>query len=571
MKYSLHVNRTSHGNYYSYRYNYREGGKVKTKSVYLGAEEIALELISDFNSKKPLNERLLSFSGEEILSKILDMLDFRRIIDATTQIDAKFGVGQLIKMVVLERVLYGYSKWRLAQEAHEKSIFSLHADIPPECFTEGNIYNYMDYIYPNLDEIQKELVKKILNIKGLEFNELIIDGTSVCCYGLDDPEEGANGTEKRLKRVRGYSRDKRPDLAQINLMLGVSDQYIPLLFETYSGNTIDATMFKELLEKCKRDYSLLFKTAKNKYLVFDKGNNSESNFKELDALCEKWGFNFVASVRPSLKSIKKALSSLETDALPVLYHQKRTKIRGTIVRMALYNKERNVLLYVNEEIALKKQAELLEKIKELQDKIVEINNKKKGVNEKLIAIEKILRKKRLLTCFKREFGADSVSCTLIDKKLGEKMASFGKFALFTNDAKLDAASMIRIYKNSSVVEQEFHLLKDLCSIRPINHREPRRIKSHFAIVLWGMLALALLRWSLMQRGIVYSFETLITKIKEGHVSVGDYVYPNSKSFRVKRTLNVNPELEAILTLFRLDYDYFEIELSPTSTKKKVRK
>ena len=81
MKYFLDIRTTSSGKYYLYKCNYWEKGKVKSKYVYLGAEELALKIISDFNTKKPLNERLLSYSGEIILSKMLELVDFRKTIN----------------------------------------------------------------------------------------------------------------------------------------------------------------------------------------------------------------------------------------------------------------------------------------------------------------------------------------------------------------------------------------------------------------------------------------------------------------------------------------------------------
>lgn len=93
-------------------------------------------------------------------------------------------------------------------------------------------------------------------------------------------------------------------LPQINLILGVTNHYIPLLFDAFSGNAPDVVMFKLLLEKWQREYPWLLKKVKGKYLVFDKGNNSVNNFKELDSLRDKWGCYFVTSVRPSLVKVK---------------------------------------------------------------------------------------------------------------------------------------------------------------------------------------------------------------------------------------------------------------------------
>ncbi len=572
MKWYLSTQKKSYGTYYLYKRNYKQEGKSKSDYVYLGTEEVALKILSDFNSEKPLNERLLSFSGEVLLSKMLELVDFKEIINKIVQNDAEFDVGRFIEMLVIEHSLYKHSKWRLANKSHEKSIFSLDTLITPDNFHENNIYNYMDYIFPKLDQIQKEIVKKLLAMKNMEFDELIIDATSIHCFGGDDVEEPKNQIEKykQVNRTHGYSRSKRPDLPQINLILGVTNHYIPLLFDAFSGNAPDTAMFKMLLEKCQREYPMLLKKIKGKYLVFDKGNNSENNFKEIDSLCKEWRCHFVTSVRPSLVRVKEQLLSLKIEEQPVIYEQKHTKLRGKTSTIFLYDgdkKERNVLLYVNEEIARKKQEAFLELLNDIQEKVSEINQKQDEIEDKSDAVERLLRKKRVLSCFKRDRDNETIMCVPIKEKTEEKLNLAGKFAIITNDFTLDAVSIIRIYKTSGVVEHEFHILKSVLSLYPFRHRKPTRIKVHCALVIWGTMAFALLRFLLMQNKLEFTFEELKDIVKEGYVSIGDYIYPGYKSFRIQRTLNFKPVLENIFNIFKLNFDYFDIKLLPTGDKK----
>ncbi|GAG14157.1 unnamed protein product, partial [marine sediment metagenome] len=208
VKWYLTTQKKNSGSYYLYKRNYKQEGKSKSDYVYLGTEEVALRILSDFNSEKPLNERLLSFSGEVILSKMLEMVDFKEIINNLVQNDTKFDVGRFIEMLVIEHSLHKHSKWRLANISHAKSIFSLDTLITPDNFHENNIYHYMDYVYPKLDQIQKEIVNKLLTMKNMEFDELIIDATSIHCFGGDDVEEPKNQMEKykQVNRTHRYSR-----------------------------------------------------------------------------------------------------------------------------------------------------------------------------------------------------------------------------------------------------------------------------------------------------------------------------------------------------------------------------
>ena len=81
------------------------------------------------------------------------------------------------------------------------------------------------------------------------------------------------------------------------------------------------------------------------------------------------------------------------------------------------------------------------------------------------------------------------------------------------------------------------------------------------------MAFALLRFLLREREMQFTFEELKDIVKEGHVSIGDFIYPGYKSFRIQRTLNFSPILENIFKIFKLESDYFDIKLLPTVNKK----
>lgn len=580
MSYFLYIHKGKYGNYYSFKTNYRENGKVKSKYVYLGNEETALKILADFHLKKPLNERLLSYSGELILSKVFEQLDLRAIVNKAVRNGAKLDAGRFVEMFVVERALNCSSKWALAENVHGNSIFSLDETIPKEKFTEANIYHYMDYLHPVVDQVQQALVKNLLAMKGMEPREIIIDGTSLYSFGDDgedvevDDDDGDTAGEGQesdpaskydeIKRVHGYSRDKRFDLAQVNVMLGVSDCSVPLFFETFAGNAPDVHMFKRILEKCKQDYAQLLARARGKYIVFDKGNNNDENFAVVDALCAEHGFHFVASIRPSLTVIKKELGRLAFDDLPVVYEQERTVLRGTTVSLSLYGKARHVLLYVNVEIREKKLAAFREKLARVEAAIKEQNVPGRDAKETNAVCEALLRKHGVLTCYERHEKGGKFTCTRIDHEVEARLAQLGKFAIMTDDASLAAADVARIYKATGIVEQEFHLLKSELSVRPFYHSKPERILVHVALVLWGMMALAVLKHQLGLASKAYTFEQLRAKIQEGKVSMGDYVYPDGKIFRIRKALNMNHDLLEIFRLLKLKLEYFEIDVVPTA-------
>ncbi|OLS14595.1 MAG: transposase [Promethearchaeota archaeon CR_4] len=583
---SLTIHYRKNRKYYSFHSSFREKGKVRSKEVYLGNEETALKLLVDFNTKKPANERLLSFSGEKILSKVLEMLDFPKVIGDALPKGPKLDAGRFVEMVVVERALNAFSKWGLAANAHRESIFSLDPSVPAGKFTEANIYRYMDYLHPHLGTIQDSLVRNLLRISGLEMSQLIVDGTSISCFGNDEADnEGESNAEsegeesdsagmaegldkyREVKRVHGYNRDKRPDLAQVNLMLGVNDQSIPLFFQTFPGNAPDVYMFEAVLEKYQAHYSPILANIRNRYMVFDKGNNNPGNFRALDALCKKWQFHFVASIRPSLVTVKKELQAL-TEEAPVIYTQKKTVVRGKTATLRLYGAPRTVLLYLNKEIMHQKQASFQEKVKLLEAEVTKVLAQDDPARDKARQVEGLLGRSGLRSCFEVQEQEDSVTCTPVKEKLDLKQNLLGKYALMTDDTTLDAAGILRIYKATSVVEHEFHHLKSHLAIGPVFHRRPDRIEVHIALILWGMMALALLRCLLKQHSQDFTFETLRAKIQKGHLSIGDHTCPGGKSYRISKSLNVGKVLKAIYQALKIKWEYFDITLVPTTVNAK---
>ena len=662
--------------YYSYKASYYEKGNIKSKRVYLGNEKRGLEILSDFAEKKPDKEELFSYTGEIILKEISKRIKFSNLVDKYIKMDNQWSVGDFIETLVIERCLKPYSKWALAEKHYKRSILSYKGIIPSNAFSSSNIYNYMDYFHPYIHNIQSDLVKEVYKLFPPENEVLLLDGTSFYTYGKDDPVELDEITDEMendddndivhlntptlesstIKRLNGYSRDKRPDLPQINLMLGVNQQAIPLFFEVFSGNTTDLKMFALTLKRLQSTYTDLLKRMKQRYIIFDRGNLSSDNIKKIDALCEKWDIHFIGGVKSSM--FKTELRTLIPGQLSTIYKNKKTTIEGKIIEKSILNtKSRKVLLYTNDDIRKEKLTKFqakLEKVLSLLDELavsdklsppLKVNemkkillehkmvqlfwlkpfntdntptepeisatllyrlrpeklnsrlesssqDKKKSLLTKLQKVEQflvrivneeqlsdeqksqeiqtLLRKYSLLNLFwVKKFTEHGTAISKIrppsqlydiyQEKVTERTELLGKFVIISSDFSLTAEDMISYYMCKNEVEHEFHLLKGVLDIRPINHQIDKRIDSHIALVNWGMLLLSVLKISLEKSMQDYSFEELLDIIKGGYVQKAIYEYPEYKNFLLLRPLNVTPVLEEILRVLTIKYQTFYIE------------
>lgn len=564
MKYFLYAKKTKSGIYYSYRANYRVKGKVKTKDVYLGPKEQALKLITEFTTKKPDRERLYSYSGELILSKMASQLQLVEVINHHVPNQTGFDCGELLKYVIIERVLSPNSKWALAHKIHQQSYFAVLSHHNGMHFTEDNIYNYMDYVHPYLHQIQASLVTNLQQQFQLGIEELILDATSIYFF-IEDMD--ASNEADDLVVTHGYSRDRRPDLKQVNLMLGVNQEYIPLFFKAFSGNTPDVVMFQESLNLLRRRFASLLKQAQATYLVCDNGNLSGSKYQtvdQLDQFCQSYDIHFVVGLKRS--KVAAELRAMKLEGAPPIYTHHQTKLFGYSLEKELYGQQRKILLYYNPTSAAREKKAFTRKLRQVQDKMTEITQEASlSLEVQKERVKKVLSQHSMVRLF--QLGQTQESQLHIELDADEKArreSLFGKRAVFSNDFTLTAGAMVRIYKTQSRVEHEFRLLKQLFGIRAVNHRKPERIKVHIALVMWGVMLMAVLKQWLKQRDLDYTFEALLALIKKGYLSYGEYVYPAlEKKYRIYKTLNIDEELAPIFQHLQLSYDYFHIEVGPT--------
>lgn len=566
MGYTINRKQRASGVYVYLVRSFREKGRVKTDQIYLGKEEVANKILATLALKKLEHERMLSYSGEIILSEIANRLDLVKVINQHVKNSTEFDCGELLKNVIIERVLHPRSKWALANKVYKRSVFAIQGRITPDMFTEDNIYNYMDYLYPQLHSIQLGLLRNLQTQFQLQINELILDATSIYFY-IEDPIEME---EIDLVPRYGYSRDHRADLKQINLMLGVNQDYIPLFFDSFAGNTADVDMFQQTLHLLKTRFTPFLKTIKHKYLVMDNGNISAGKFKtveDLDQFCQHYDVHFLAGLKR--KKVKAELLAMKLDLENPIYQHEKTELFGHCIEKKLYGTQRKVLLYYNPKTKQREEKSFENKLARLYKAISEINQDMELTLEvKKERIETLLRNNSALRLFQRDEQGDHIKCTVKPEEKSIRLRLCGKAAMFSDDLNLTAEKMVRIYKAKSTVEHEFRLLKNAFSIRAVNHRKPNRIKTHVALVIWGIMLVALLKYELKQNHLEYSFETLLELLKEGHIETGIFTHPNlNKDLQITRPKNISQELNTIFSLLDLKINELDIhQVAHTKSK-----
>src|SRR5258707_5610681 len=129
---------------------------------------------------------------------------------------------------------------------------------------KDTLYRCLDSLVEHKAELFEFLHQRWAALFGVKFDVLLYDLTST--YFESDPPF-PEGDKRRF----GYSRDKRPDCAQVIIALIVTPEGHPLAYEVLPGNTSDKTTLQGFLEKIEQLYG-----KANRVWVMDRGIPTEA-------------------------------------------------------------------------------------------------------------------------------------------------------------------------------------------------------------------------------------------------------------------------------------------------------
>ncbi len=134
----------------------------------------------------------------------------------------------------------------------------------------------------------------------------------------------------------------------------------------------------------------------------------------------------------------------------------------------------------------------------------------------------------------------------------EKLKSFGKTILFTNNHEWSTAQIIRVYRGKAKIEDDFKRMKSpiMISLEPVYHWTDQKIRVHAFCCVLALMLLLLLKHKLQMAGIKLSLEMMIEELSDVQLSVIKF-YNVDKRFYLLNDLNeVQKEMFGVLDLMR---------------------
>lgn len=508
--------------YYYARYCQRVQGKPKiVRQVYLGKmEDLVAAAEQSHQPPQPLQTEVAAFGDVAALFDIAAQLDLVPLLDSVLPHKRHQGLstGQYLLLAAMNRAVCPTSKLQFAGW-YQQTVLTRLVPADPGWLSAQNFWNHMDLVTPeHILEFEKQMTQRLVERFQLDLRALVYDGTNFFTY--------INTRTPAELPQRGHNKQKRGDLRQVSLGLLVSaDFHIPLFHKVYAGNVNDSTEFRSVTEELSAHYRQLAQSCDHITIVFDKGNNSEGGFANL----QETPFHFVGSLVPSqhadlLAIPRRQFRTLSTPGLDgVEVYRTQKKVFGqprTIVVTFNPNLWEGQLQGLN--VNLRKARG---KLRDLQTQLQRRREgKRKGgkaptldsVQKQIHAIcsaqwvEKILKAevRQVRQGLELTFHTDPAALDRICR------VQFGKTILFSDNADWPDEQIVLAYRSQYHIEDAFKQMKNphFLGWSPMHHWTDSKIEVHAFYCVLALLLTSLLRRELARKGEHLSINRMLEEL-----------------------------------------------------------
>ena len=477
--------------YLSFVQGYRQGGKVKQKTVeklgYLeDLEKIYPDPIAHF--KQIAKER----SEDEALPKTLELNLLAKLPDqAALRKNLGYAVPKSIYSLLGLREYFQNKQRQLNIDYNLNSIFSLlifnrflfpsskkNAFETKDCFFESfdfslaDIYRALDYFSAYSNEIQQHLHSKVSKLVELDNHLGYYDVTN---YYFEIPYEDEDEYDengkliKKGQKKRGPSKEHRKDpIIQMGLLMDSNG--IPMAFNTFSGGESEKLSLLPTIRRVKKDFSL-----ERIIVVADRGLNTSDNTaflsgKNHDDMKGNDGYVYGQSVLGADKQFKEWVLSQDDyiidrekdpDGGAVFFkhksriYAKSIQLKGSDgkrgKKMEIYQKQ---MVYYSDKYARKQKKDrdrAIAKAKEL------IKNPGKYTRATSVGAAGYVNNIKFI----KETGEipDGLILSLNETRIREEEQYDGYYAVVTSEKHLSDMEIRNIYKGLWEIEESFKIIK----------------------------------------------------------------------------------------------------------------
>ncbi len=524
----------NHVYWYARQCAWVEGKPKIVWQKYLGkADDIIQRATGKPEIPDPRKVVVSQFGAVAACFQMSQRIRLREIIDRhVPKRNQGLSVGTYLELATINRVVAPTSKKAFAPWYGSTVLERL---IPAQLrqLTSQRFWDHMGYIdAEQIQSIEAELVAHIVRTFGLDLRRLLYDATNFHTYIQ-------TRTESELAQ-RGHNKQKRNDLRQVSLALMVTEEFhIPLFHVLYGGNINDTTEFGSVVEELVERHKAVAGACERVTLVFDKGNNSETNIHKVD----QSAFHFVGSLVPSQHPELLEVPRRQYEPVP---GDRFDGVEAYRTRKTVFGQERTVLITFNDDLfdgqVYGLGWQLKKKRKELRDLQYRLARRASGrvrkgpkptVSSVQLQVDRILSWQYHADLFDvhidqqsghvvLRFSTNTTAVARLHRRL------FGKNILFTDNHLWSNAEIIAAYRGQYGIEDAFKQMKHpiFVSWTPRYHWTDQKIRVHALYCVLALTIVSLLQRELSRKGLDISIPQMLQNLSAVHeVAI---FYPKNK-------------------------------------------
>jgi len=445
------------------RESYREGGKVKTRTIanltkWPPERIAAMERLCKGEFDGWTGGDVTSgevFGGLFALKHLADQVGITRVLGTAAE-------GRLALFLTLARIAHGGSRLSAVRWAGQHAVSDV---LGIEGFDEDDLYAALDWLAGQQERIERELYQDHVKRHGKPPALVLYDVTSSYFEG-----------ECNELGQYGYNRDGKKGKLQIVIGLLTAEDGDPLAVRVFEGNTADPATVAEQITILKERFGVA-----EVVMVGDRGMIKAKGKGALSAE----GFRYITAL---------------TDA------QVRTLLRQGVLQPDLFDTHlceaehggKRLVVRRNDAVRVREGRRREDKLRQLQEKVNERNtfvtkSKRSSAEKGLATLQRWVKSHKLGKFVTLALEERAIVCTVDEAAKAEDALLDGCYILETDVPKdlMDAATVDGRYRDLQKVERNFRTVKTtFLEIRPIFVRKANRTKAH---VFVAMLALKITR------------------------------------------------------------------------------
>jgi transposase len=453
------------------RESYRESGKVKTRTLanitHLAPQQIeALRLalagsLPSAASPLPDSFRISRSLPHGHVAAVLGCLRNLQLDSILHPVPSR--QRDLVIAMIVARIIEPASKLATARGLHADTLHhSLGEVLHLDSADETELYQSMDWLFPQQSRIEQELAKRQLAEGGL----VLYDLTSTYFEGRHCP----------LGKL-GHSRDDKSGKPQIVFGLLTNAQGCPVAVEVFAGNTSDPKTVASQVNKLRHRFGL-----SEVVLVGDRGMLTSARIRQ--DLPASSGIQWISALRASqiqklARDGQLQMSLFDQTDLVEIAHPDFPGERLIACFNPLLAEERS-----------RKRPDLLAATEKQLEKIAAATRRRKrplrGKQNIGLRAGKILNRYKMGKHFQLRIEDDSFFYERKTANIEREESLDGIYVIRTSLASqaLSPRQVVASYKGLSGVERAFRSLKTVdLHVRPIHHRLPDRVRAHILLCM----------------------------------------------------------------------------------------